>query len=166
MLNKYLVDAYIGLGSNLQNPIAQVSSAIEELSLIAHTSLEDFSSLYQSRPMGPSDQPAYINAVARLKTRLTPESLLSELQIIEKAHGRIRLDTRWGPRTLDLDILVYGNFCLSSQDLTIPHPGVKWREFVIYPLHEINKNLMIPKLGAIHRIKQKCQSKGLIRLHT
>ncbi len=165
MLNHVQIDAYIGLGSNLQNPVQQIVTAIEELDRLPFTTLHAYSSLYLSRPMGPSDQPAYINAVAWLKTRLDAPTLLSELHSIENHHGRNRSTERWGPRTLDLDILVYGNNFLSSQDLTIPHPGVKWREFVLYPLHEINKNLIIPGLGTVHRLKQGCQSKGLIRLH-
>lgn len=165
MLNRFITDAYIGLGSNLQDPVTQISSAIIQLDLLPNSSLYTCSSLYLSRPMGPPDQPAYINAVAHLKTRLQPSVLLSELQTIELEHGRERKSEQWGPRTLDLDILVYGNYSLISQDLTIPHPGIKWREFVLYPLHEINKNLMIPSLGTVHRIKQRCQSKGLIKLH-
>lgn len=165
MLNSQLTDVYIGLGSNLQDPQIQITSALAQLDSLPHSTLYTYSSLYLSRPMGPSDQPAYINAVAWLKTRLNPGVLLGALQSIELAHGRERKSEQWGPRTLDLDILVYGNYSLISQDLTIPHPGIKWREFVLYPLHEINKNLMIPGLGTVHRIKQRCQSNGLIKLH-
>ena len=165
MLNPLTIDAYIGLGSNLQNPQKQIASALLQLDLLPQSSLYMHSSLYLSRPMGPADQPAYINAVAWLKTRLQPRTLLCELQAIELQHGRERKSEQWGPRTLDLDILVYGNFSHTSQDLTIPHPGIKWREFVLYPLHEINKNLMIPGLGTVHRLKQRCQSNGLIKLH-
>ena len=165
MINPLLIDAYIGLGSNLQNPQRQITSAIIKLDTLPYSSLYACSSLYLSRPMGPPDQPSYINAVAWLKTRLRPQALLHELQSIELEHGRERKSEQWGPRTLDLDILVYGNFCYTSQELTIPHPGIKWREFVLYPLHEINKNLMIPSLGTVHRLIQKCQSKGMIRLH-
>ena len=165
MLNRFLTNAYIGIGSNLQNPIHQVTSAIEQLNLLPNSSLVSVSSLYLSRPMGPADQPAYINAVALVQTRLAAPTLLAELQSIERTHGRERKNEQWGPRTLDLDILVYGNYFHISQDLTIPHPGIKWREFVLYPLHEINKNLMIPGLGMVHRIIQRCDSNGLIKLY-
>ena len=159
-----LIDAYIGLGSNLNNPHRQVISALGELNEIHSSYLYAFSSLYESRPMGPADQPVYVNAVAWLKTKLDAHSLLSELHTIENKHGRKRDGEHWGPRTLDLDILVYGNYQLKSQALTIPHPGIKYREFVLYPLHEVNKNLMIPNLGAIHRLKARCYANGLTKL--
>lgn len=162
--NIYSTDAYIGIGSNLQDPISQVSSAILELTQLPHSSLYSFSNLYSSRPMGPPDQPPYINAVARIKTRLSPQSLLDRLQWLENEHGRVREGDHWGPRTLDLDILVYGNNKLNSQELSIPHPGMKYREFVLYPLHEVNKNLMIPGLGVVNRIQANCYPNGLIRL--
>ena len=164
MRNQFITDAYIGIGSNLQNPFLQVASAIEQLALIDLSDLHSFSSLYSSRPMGPPDQPPYVNAVAWLRTRLDAHSLLIKLQAIENEHGRTRNGERWGPRTLDLDILVYGNYSLKSQTLTVPHPGIKTREFVLYPLHEVNKNLMIPNLGAIHRLQPRCYTNGLTRL--
>ena len=164
MRNHFTIDAYIGLGSNLQNPYYQVASALEQLSLIPHCDLHSFSSLYSSRPMGPPDQPPYVNAVAWLKTRLDAHALLNQLQTIENEHGRRRDGERWGPRTLDLDILVYGNYTLRSQVLSVPHLGIKSREFVLYPLHEVNKNLMIPHLGAIHRIQPRCYANGLTKL--
>lgn len=164
MRNHLIVDAYIGLGSNLQNPHSQVTSALARLALIEHSSLHSFSSLYMSKPMGPADQPNYINAVAWLKTRLDTHTLLSALQSIENDHGRTRNSEHWSPRTLDLDILAYGKFIIRSQTLTVPHPGIKTREFVLYPLHEVNKNLMIPNLGSIHRLQQRCYANGLTRL--
>ncbi len=162
--NLFLTDAYIGLGSNLDNPIDHVSLALLQLTQITNTSLHSFSNLYASRPMGPSDQPPYINAVAWLKTRLTADTLLTHLQRLENEHGRTRLGEHWGPRTLDLDILVYGNYRIENQSLSVPHPGVKLREFVLYPLHEVNKNLMIPGQGTVHRLQPRCYSNGLIRL--
>ena len=164
MLNHYSINAYIGLGSNLQDPIAQVSDALLQLTQLENTSLHAFSNLYSSRPMGPPNQPPYINAVAWLKTKLDAHALLKELQSIENKHGRVRQGEHWGPRTLDLDILVYGNYKLKSQALKVPHPGIKWREFVLYPLRDVNKNLMIPGLGVIHRLQPRCYSNGLIRL--
>ncbi len=164
MRNQFITDAYIGIGSNLHNPLLQVVSAIDQLASIDESELHSFSSLYASRPMGPPDQPPYINAVAWLKTRLDAHSLLLTLQAIENTHGRTRDGERWGPRTLDLDILIYGNFTLKSQSLTVPHPGIKSREFVLCPLHEVNKNLIIPTLGAIHRIQPRRYANGLTRL--
>ncbi len=164
MRNQFITDAYIGIGSNLQNPFFQVAGAMEQLALIEHSELHSFSSLYSSRPMGPPDQPPYVNAVAWLKTRLAVHPLLLKLQAIENEQGRTRDGERWGPRTLDLDILVYGNYSLKNQVLTVPHPGIKSREFVLYPLHEVNKNLMIPNLGAIHRLQPRCYANGLTRL--
>ena len=159
-----MVDAYIGLGSNLNNPHEQVLSALEQLNQIQSSYLHAFSSLYLSRPMGPADQPSYVNAVAWLKTKLHAHTLLKALQAIENTHGRTRNGEHWGPRTLDLDILVYGNYQYDNQSLTVPHPGIKYREFVLYPLHEVNKNLMIPQLGALHRLKPRCYANGLTRL--
>jgi 2-amino-4-hydroxy-6-hydroxymethyldihydropteridine diphosphokinase len=164
MRNQFTTDAYIGIGSNLENPFLQVTSAIIQLASIDESELHSFSSLYLSRPMGPPDQPPYVNAVAWLKTRLDAHSLLHKLQTIENEHDRTRDGERWGPRTLDLDILIYGNYSFKSQELTIPHPGIKSREFVLYPLREVNKNLMIPNLGAIHRIQPRCYANGLTRL--
>lgn len=165
MHNCFLVDTYIGLGSNLANPRQQIITALEEIAALPDCDLYNFSSLYQSKPMGPANQPPYINAVAQIQTRLSADILLHYLQAIENAHQRQRNGERWGPRTLDLDILVYGNYSISHKDLTVPHPGIKYREFVLYPLHEINKNLMIPSLGVVHRIKQHCQSNGLVQLY-
>lgn len=164
MLNHYITDAYIGLGSNLDDPYSHIAHATYELNELPYSSLHTVSSIYKSKPMGPPDQPPYANAVARIKTRLPALDLLHMLQALENSHGRVRKQ-HWGPRTLDLDVLVYGNIQTTSKELTIPHPGIKYREFVIYPLHEINKNLMIPGLGAVHRIQENCYANGLIQLH-
>lgn len=161
MHSNALKDVYIGIGSNLKQPIKQVLSATIELDDLEDCYLVNCSSLYFSRPMGPKDQPPYVNAVAWLKTSLSAHSLLKELHIIENAHGRERKSERWGPRTLDLDILVFDNLCIDNQELTVPHPGIKQREFVLYPLHEVNKNLMIPNLGLVSRLKQKCYANGM-----
>lgn len=122
------------------------------------------SSLYRSPPMGPADQPDYINAVAALDTGLPPEALLSALQVIERAHGRRRGGQRWGPRPLDLDVLLYGEAPYSSPTLTIPHPGLHDRAFVLYPLREIAGNLQIPGLGALDALVARCVPDGLERL--
>ena len=160
-----MIDVYIGLGSNLEKPLTQVATALLQLDEMEHSYLHDYSSLYFSRPLGPKDQPPYVNAVAWIKTGLKPHELLAHLNTIENEHGRRREGERWGPRTLDLDILVYGNISIKDQALTIPHPGIRFREFVLYPLHEVNKNLMIPNLGLVNRIKSRCYVNGMKQLH-
>ncbi|MFP3874442.1 MAG: 2-amino-4-hydroxy-6-hydroxymethyldihydropteridine diphosphokinase [Thiohalophilus sp.] len=132
-----MIDSYIALGSNLDNPLAQVRQAIAELAQLRASRLRAASSLYRSAPMGPADQPDYINAVVALETELSPHALLDALQAIEQAHGRVRDGERWGPRSLDLDVLLYGEETINDQRLTIPHPGMTERAFVLFPLQEI-----------------------------
>ncbi len=144
-----VVDAYIGLGSNLSGPQLQVTQALRELDAIKETQLIKASSLYISKPMGPSDQPDYINAVAKIATLLSPEGLLRELQDIEQNHQRDRKDHRWGPRTLDLDIILYGDVQMNTKKLQIPHYGVAEREFVLIPLQELQADLIIPGKGSV-----------------
>lgn len=142
------VKAYIGLGSNLQDPLRQVSQAILELADLPASRVENRSSFYRSAPMGPADQPDYINAVVELSTTLSPIALLDELQRIEAAHHRTRT-VHWGARTLDLDLLVYGAEIIREPRLTVPHPGVRERAFVLVPLCEIAPQLVIPGLGEV-----------------
>jgi 2-amino-4-hydroxy-6-hydroxymethyldihydropteridine diphosphokinase len=150
------VVAYLGLGANLDDPIRHIRNARTELQ--RHPNLREvaFSSLYRSVPMGPSDQPDYINAVMAVETALTPLSLLRLLQAIESGHGRLRSDERWGPRTLDLDLLLYGTERLSSPELMVPHPGVPEREFVLIPLFEIAPDLVIPGQGPVRDLIDAC----------
>ncbi|MCW8890152.1 MAG: 2-amino-4-hydroxy-6-hydroxymethyldihydropteridine diphosphokinase [Sedimenticola sp.] len=161
--NKGPVTAYIGLGSNLDNPVQHVQTALDELRQLPDSRLISCSSLYRSPPMGPADQPDYINAAAALETSLNPHRLLTELQSIEQQHGRKR-ERRWGARTLDLDLLVYGESQLSDEELTVPHPGLAERAFVLYPLQEIANTLMIPGLGAIQSLVAECPLNGLEKL--
>ena len=158
-----MVAAYIGLGSNLDDPADQLQRAFAELGRIPNTALIGYSSLYQSPPMGGLEQPDYINAVARLETSLEPEELLLQLQAIETGHGRIRGE-RWGARTLDLDLLVYGSNIIDAPDLKVPHPGVHERAFVLYPLHEIAPNLEIPGRGLVTKLLENCSSDGLKKI--
>ncbi|REG82452.1 2-amino-4-hydroxy-6-hydroxymethyldihydropteridine diphosphokinase [Marinomonas pollencensis] len=134
--------AYIGLGSNLANPIAQMNSAIEQLS--THPDLVDFrvSALYSSKPVGPQDQPDYVNSVAALRTQLTPIELLDLLQSIEQDHQRVR-ERHWGPRTLDLDLLLYNNETIDLPRLTVPHPYMLERGFVIRPLMDLAPEMLL-----------------------
>lgn len=141
------VDAFVGVGSNLEAPAEQVRRASEALSRLPETALTARSSLYRSAPMGTPDQPDFVNAVARLTTELPPHALLDELQRIEYEAGRVRTGERWGPRTLDLDLLIYGDQRIADERLTVPHPGVAERSFVIVPLTELAPDVVIPDQG-------------------
>ena len=131
------VRAYIGLGGNLDQPAARIRQARAALALLPNTREAAFSRLYRSAPMGPADQPDYVNAVMALDTELEPIALLDHLQAIENAQGRVRLGERWGPRTLDLDLLLYGDLHLDDPRLTLPHPRMRERAFVLRPLADI-----------------------------
>lgn len=137
-----MIRCYIGLGANLADPTASILSAVACLKQLPDSRFVALSSIYQSQPMGPADQPDYINAVAAIDTQLTPLALLDQTQHIEQHHGRQRKAERWGPRTLDLDILLYGDHIIENERLTIPHYGMKEREFVLYPLHDLAPTLM------------------------
>jgi 2-amino-4-hydroxy-6-hydroxymethyldihydropteridine diphosphokinase len=141
------VPVFVGLGSNLNDPIQQVTVALQALADLPDSQLVSRSSLYRSAPMGPPNQPWFINAVAELATGLAPEPLLDELQKIEQQQGRVRA-LHWGPRSLDLDILLYGSEQIATQRLTIPHPGISQRNFVLLPLLEIAPDIDIPRLGS------------------
>jgi len=140
--------AYIGVGSNLNGPEGQVERAIDAVSRIPGSELDARSSLYQSAPFGPVDQPDFVNAVIRLVTKLDAPSLFHHLQQIESSQGRIRGEY-WGPRVIDLDLLVYGNMIIDQDDLNVPHPGIAERNFVLLPLQEIAHDLVIPGLGKV-----------------
>jgi len=141
--------AYVGLGSNLQSPVGQLESAFELLATIPRTRLIGRSSLYRSAPFGGIEQPDFVNAAASMLTQLNARSLLDELQGIEARRGRDHGGVRWGPRVLDLDLLVYANEEIREPDLIIPHPGIAERNFVLLPLMEIAPGLVIPGLGSI-----------------
>lgn len=159
----FQVPGYIGIGSNLDDPQGQVGAALGELANMPYSVCRARSSLYRSPPMGPPDQPEYINAVARLDTDLPPDALLDALLALERRHGRERGE-KWGPRTLDLDILLYGDAVIDNGQLTIPHPGLKERAFVLYPLQEIAPDLTIPGFGPLRDLIARCPRGGLERL--
>ncbi|MCE8029649.1 2-amino-4-hydroxy-6-hydroxymethyldihydropteridine diphosphokinase [Billgrantia desiderata] len=138
-----LVDVYVGLGSNLEDPVAQVRRALEALGGLPLTERVAVSRLYASRPVGPQDQPDFINAVAHLRTRLSPLAMLDQLQALEQRHGRVRR-RHWGPRTLDLDLLLYGDERLELPRLRVPHPEMTARSFVLLPLAELSPQLQLP----------------------
>ncbi|WFP49637.1 2-amino-4-hydroxy-6-hydroxymethyldihydropteridine diphosphokinase [Methylomonas sp. EFPC3] len=158
------VEAYIGLGSNLDNPVEQLKQARTEIATLAGVAELAFSSLYLSTPVGPQDQPDFVNAVMKISTSLAAAELLSQLQAIETAHGRLRL-VRWGARTLDLDILLYGASIITEAQLVVPHPEMAKRGFVLYPLADIAPaDLPIPGFGPLADLLAACPQAGLQRL--
>ncbi len=159
-----MIPAYVGLGGNLHNPRQTITSALQELSALPATHLEKHSALYASKALGPAGQPDYINAVAVLQTRLPALQLLEHLLEIEARHGRIRDGSRWGPRTLDLDLLLYGDLQTHDERLTLPHPRLHERNFVLYPLYEIAPQLVIPARGTLSELIKLCPPTGLVRL--
>jgi len=157
--------AYIGLGSNLSDPEKQIHQAIRQIKLFKNSHIARISSLYFSRPMGPQDQPDYMNAVLALQTTLSPIELLDELQAVENNTGRIRKADRWGARILDLDILLYDQLIIDSERLTIPHYGLKQREFVLLPLAEITQQLMLPDGDNVAILAKNIEANGL-KIHS
>jgi len=137
-----MATAYIALGANLGEPLAQALSALRQIAALSETRITATSSWYRSKAIGPQ-QPDYVNGVARIETTLLPLALLDSLQQIELAHGRERLQ-HWGPRTLDLDLLLYDQLTLHSERLTLPHPQLALRNFVLVPLLEIAHQLVLP----------------------
>ena len=158
--------AYIGIGSNLDDPVSQVKEAIEELETVPDSVLAACSSLYSSKPMGPTDQPDYVNAVAALDTLLSADDLMQALRKIEDRQGRDRSGDKWGPRIIDLDLLLYGKKKINTDELTVPHPGMHERDFVIIPLAEIAGNLNIPGHGQLSDLIRQCEKHSTKKLIT
>jgi 2-amino-4-hydroxy-6-hydroxymethyldihydropteridine diphosphokinase len=153
MLAPSWVPAYVGIGSNLDGPEEQVRFAVEALASLPHTRRVSCSANLRNTALGPQPQPEYVNAVAGLLTQLTPADLLSELLAVERRQGRDRTSgVRWGPRRIDLDLLVYGDLVLNTEHLILPHPGIASRNFVLFPLLEIAPALRIPGLGPVWRL--------------
>lgn len=155
--------AYVGLGSNLEEPEIQLLRALDELARLPGTRLSARSGLYRNPPMGPVPQPDYVNAVVALETTLSPLELLDRLQAVEQVHGRVRIE-HWGPRTLDLDLLLYAERIIDEPRLQVPHPGLHERPFVLYPLAEIAPQLNIPGRGSLAEWLARCPSGGLVRI--
>ncbi len=159
---------YIGLGSNLGDPAAQLQRALEQLARLPGSRLQGRSRFYRSRPLQapgvPEDQPDYLNAVARVETDLSPLMLLDALQAIEAEQGRVRDGRRWAPRPLDLDLLLYGAEVIQHPRLTVPHPGIAQRDFVLHPLAELAPELEIPGLGPLEALLARCPVRGLQRV--
>jgi 2-amino-4-hydroxy-6-hydroxymethyldihydropteridine diphosphokinase len=155
--------AYVGIGSNLDSPREQVQSAFKSLAALRDSRLIRQSRLYRSPPMDGTEQPDYVNAVAALLTQLDAMSLLHELQTIEKQHGRVREKSRWAARTLDLDLLVFGSQEICNDELTVPHPGIANRTFVLQPLRDVAPELRIPGLASIHSLLNKLESSEYVQ---
>ena len=163
--------AYIGLGSNLSDTVAgqeldsraQLNLAIDSLSAHPHILVSKRSSFYQTPAIGPGEQPNYINAVAQLDSQLAPLDLLDLLQSIENQQGRVRT-VRWGTRTLDLDILLYDQLIENSERLTVPHPRMHERGFVLAPLSEIAPDLCLPNGENIQQLLANCSMQGIVKL--
>lgn len=158
------LEAYIGLGSNLDDPLQQVRTAAQEISGLPDIRAPELSPLYRSHPVGPQDQPDYINAVMRIRTHLAPMALLKQLQAIENQHGRTRT-THWGARTLDLDLLLYDDLMLNEPELIVPHVELANRAFVLYPLADIAPaDLTIAGQGRLADLLTKCGAEDIKRI--
>ena len=154
------VTAYIALGSNLENPAAQIEAAFGALATIADSRLVKRSSLYRTAPVGFADQPDFINAVGALETVLEPRALLDALLALEAARGRARTFVN-APRTLDLDVLLYGEQQINEHGLTVPHPRMHERAFVLVPLAEIAPDCVIPGRGAVRELLRRVDQRGV-----
>jgi len=153
--------AYIGVGSNLDGPREQVLKAIEKLRNVRDTRVVLVSRLYGTKPFGPVPQPDFVNAAVGVLTKLDSRALLRELRDIEAAMGRPARHEKWGPRVIDLDLLVYGRERRADPDLTLPHPGIVERNFVLYPLADLAPDLDVPGLGRVAALKERVSSDGV-----
>jgi len=158
------VPAYVALGSNLDGPRDQVERAMAALGDLPDSRLVLRSSLYRSRPFGPVEQPDFVNAAAGLLTRLDPAGLLAQLKALEAQLGRERPVVRWGPRRIDLDLLVHGGARIAEPDIEVPHPGIPERAFVLVPLAEFAPDLVVPGRGRVRDLLARVDSANLERL--
>ena len=156
--------AYIGIGSNLDDPEKQVRGAIDALKRLPRTTFVRGSRLYRTAPWGKADQPAFVNAAAAVSTALSPRELLDALLAIERAHGRERGGERWGPRVIDLDILVYGDARIDEPGLHVPHPHLAERAFVLLPLADLDPDLEIPGQGRVRALVDRVDTTGCTAL--
>jgi 2-amino-4-hydroxy-6-hydroxymethyldihydropteridine diphosphokinase len=152
--------AYVAVGSNLNRPREQVLEACERTRALPKTRFEARSRLYQTRPMGPQDQPDFVNAAVGVLTQLRPRELLEALLAIERQMGRVRQE-RWGPRLIDLDLVWMVGAVVEEAGLTLPHPGVSMRNFVLYPLSDIAPTLDIPGHGRVVELKLRSGAGGI-----
>ena len=154
--------AYVGLGSNLDEPERRVRAALDALAMLPSTDLVRRSRLFRTEPWGRAEQPMFVNAAAKLSTRLPPRELLDALLGIERAQGRHRDGTRWGPRVLDLDLLIYGDQRIDEPNLSIPHPHIAERAFVLLPLADIDPHLDISGLGRVDALLARVDIRGCV----
>ncbi|MFL6549636.1 MAG: 2-amino-4-hydroxy-6-hydroxymethyldihydropteridine diphosphokinase [Povalibacter sp.] len=158
------IPVYVGLGSNLDAPREQVQAAFLALATLPQTRLISRSRLYRSAPLGPQDQPEFVNAAAGLLTTLSAREFLVQLKQLEQKLGREAPVVRWGPRRIDLDLLVYGAERMNETDLTVPHPGVPVRNFVLYPLQDIAADLNVPGQGSVAQLAARVSDAGLVSI--
>jgi 2-amino-4-hydroxy-6-hydroxymethyldihydropteridine diphosphokinase len=156
--------AYVGIGSNLDEPAQQVGRAFAALSELPQSRLILKSSLYGSTPMGPAAQPDFVNAVAGMLTQLEAGPFFNALRALESALGRVAPRVRWGARRIDLDLLVFASQRLDSPQLTLPHPGIVQRNFVLYPLFQVAPALQLPGLGPLDELAARADPAGIWRL--
>lgn len=152
--------AYVGIGSNLDSPEEQVLQAIAALGTLPDTVVTSVSASYRSEPMGPVRQADFVNAVAAMLTLLSPHKMLAALRTIEDAQGRQRDGEYWGPRTIDLDLLVFGKQEIDDDTLTVPHPGISARNFVLLPLCELAPHLIVPGVGTVAALTKAISATG------
>lgn len=163
-MNALWVPAYVAVGANLGDARASVEQAFTQLARLPKSRLIARSRLYRTAPLGPQDQPEYVNAAAGLLTQLTAPELLAELKKLERAMGRDVPIVRWGPRVIDFDLSVFGAQRLRSDALTLPHPGVPVRNFVLYPLLDIAPDLDVPSHGRVRELAARVSTAGLTAL--
>jgi 2-amino-4-hydroxy-6-hydroxymethyldihydropteridine diphosphokinase len=163
-MNPLWVPAYVAIGANLGDALASVEQAFARLPELPRTRLIARSRLYRTQPLGPQDQPEFINAAAGLLTQLAPLELLHELKALEQAMGRGKPIVRWGPRVIDFDLSVFGSERIDTEALTVPHPGVPVRNFVLYPLLDIAPELEVPGHGRIRELAARVSAQGLTAL--
>lgn len=156
--------AYVGVGSNLSDPAAQVTRALQALRGMRGSRLIVSSPLYRTQPLGEVVQPPFVNAVAGLLTQVTPEDLLTALRELERELGREPARERWGPRVIDLDLLVMGRETRATDTLTLPHAGIAARDFVLYPLADIAPDLDVPGLGRVAMLRDRVTDRGIEKL--
>lgn len=160
-MSQWWAPAYVAIGSNLDEPATQVRLAFDLLAKLDRSRLVSRSRLYRSAPLGPQDQPDFVNAAAGLLTQLSPRELLTQLKQLEASMGRSAPAMRWGPRRIDFDLLVYAAQRVDEPDLKVPHPGVPVRNFVLYPLLDIAPELVVPGHGRVKDLAARVGEAGL-----
>lgn len=161
-----MTKAYVSLGSNLDNPVERIDAAFRAIAGLAETTLIRRSPLYRNPAVGPGSQPDFVNAVAELATDLDPQSLLAALKSIESAQGREPSEMRWVPRVMDLDILLYGDCEIEDDGLTVPHPELPNRRFVLKPLWDIAPDIEVPGQGPLRELLERAPAHELKQIES